>query len=255
VVEVLRVSSDKMLPHGVALDRVREVRDDGELFCLIDPDIKANAPFVQELASLLTDGCAAVTSGKEVWSDDNLVPEGHPGVAGEFFFDRKGFVFGSPHLAVYRRAALEETSARWGVGMGSAGGDLGEEARAKLAEMGHDYVIYDTCKLLNIFLQADGHLLVHRDLPQLVHIGGLSHFLAPTGFVRRSSGEVEPNWAKWPGDPSRYNVAQFTATTLRSLCKGVTPPDIPADTAGPLRQRLELVRREMDDLVATYRRR
>jgi hypothetical protein len=42
----------------------------------------------------------AVTSGKEVWSDDNLVPPGHKGVAGEHFFGQDGFVFGSPHLAI-----------------------------------------------------------------------------------------------------------------------------------------------------------
>ena len=56
-------------------------------------------------AGLLADH-AAVTSGREVWSSTNVLPEGHPGVPGEVFFDRSGFTFGSPHLALYRRAEL-----------------------------------------------------------------------------------------------------------------------------------------------------
>src|SRR5450432_3460422 len=60
VVEVLDVS-DTMVAHGVALDRVRAQRGDGPWFCFIDPDIKANAPFVPEFAALLAAGNAAVT--------------------------------------------------------------------------------------------------------------------------------------------------------------------------------------------------
>src|SRR5437016_2019816 len=41
VVDVIDISSDTIIAHGVALDRVRALRDDGAYFCLIDPDIKA----------------------------------------------------------------------------------------------------------------------------------------------------------------------------------------------------------------------
>ena len=46
VVEVLDVSPDAMIAHGVALDRVRAIRDDGDHFCFIDPDICARGPFL-----------------------------------------------------------------------------------------------------------------------------------------------------------------------------------------------------------------
>ena len=251
VVEVLDVSSE-MIPHGAALDRVRDRRDDGEFFCLIDPDIKANAPFLADFAGLLADGCAAVTSGKEIWSADNFVPAGSKGVAGQHFFDRDGFVFGSPHLALYRRDALEATAQRWNVGFGSGGDKLRADAREQLAEMGLPYIVYDTAKLVNVFLQADGARVVHRDLPQLLHIGGLAHYLAPTGYVTDDDGDTQPNWSRWLDDPNRYDVARFTALTLRELGDRAVAPEIPAGADPDEVQRLSLVRREMIDLVERY---
>lgn len=250
IVEILEVS-EEMVAHGVALDRVRERRDDGRWFCTIDPDIKANSPFVTELAAPLVQGCAAVTSGKEVWSDDNLVPEGHIGVAGEHFFDRNGFVFGSPHLALYERRTLDETAERWGAGLGSAGPELSDAARARMADLGHEYKVYDTAKIINALLQADGHRLVHRDLDQLVHIGGMSHYLSPAYHIELDDGEVAPEWARW-GLTDRYHVAKFTALTLKRLLKGEDVPSIPRGLDEPIADKLRIVQREMSDLFSTY---
>jgi hypothetical protein len=251
VVEVLDVS-DTMVAHGVALDRVRAQRDDGPWFCFIDPDIKSKSEFVPEFAALLAAGNAAVTSGKEVWSDDNFIPVDHPGVAGEFFFDRAGFVFGSPHLALYDRAVLDETAHRWGIGLGSAGPELGDAAKARMAEMGHEYIVYDTAKIVNALLQADGHTLVHRDLPQLIHIGGLSHYLSPPGgYVTLDDGEVAPDFVRW-GITDRYHVTKFTAFTLRELTEGRAAPAVPAGVEPAMAAKLEIVQREMADLLVRY---
>lgn len=250
VVEVLDVSAE-MVAHGVALDRVRSQRDDGGWFCLIDPDIKANAPFVPCFADLLADGCAAVTSGKEVWSDDNVIPVDHPGVAGEFFYDRAGFVFGSPHLAIYDRGALDATTARWGVGLGSAGPDLSDAASARLAAMGHTYLIYDTGKITNALLQADGNRLVHLDLPQLIHIGGLSHYLSPASYISLDDGELAPEWIRW-GITSRYHVTKFTALTLRHLYEDRPAPAIPEGADPVMKAKLELVQVELEEMFKTY---
>lgn len=251
VVEVLDVSPELMIAHGVALDRVRAIRDDGDHFCLIDPDIKANAPFVPIFAELLDDH-AAVTSGVEVWSDSNVIPENHPGVAGEFFYDRNGFVFGSPHLALYRRAELDDTTRRWGVGLGSAGPELRDDTKAKLATMGHEYLVYDTGKIVNALLQGDGHELVHRDLPQLVHIGGLAHYLSPPAYRTTDEGAVEPDWTRYEIMAARHEVARYTARTLQACCAGEPAPELPVGLEPGMTHRLELVRREIIDLVERY---
>jgi hypothetical protein len=251
IVDVTVASVDDMIAHGVSLDRVRARTDDGPLFCLIDPDIKANAPYVGDLLALLDDH-DAVTSGTEVWSDDNVVPVGHPGVAGEFFFDQQGFVFGSPHLAVYRRDALDETCDRWGVGLGSAGPELRDDTKARMASMGHEYLVYDTCKITNALLQGDGHPLVHRDLPQLVHIGGLAHYLGPPEYRTTETGEVEPDWTRYEIMGDRHEVTRYTARTLRHLLDGEPEPPLPEGLSPRMLTKLELVRDEVVDLVERY---
>jgi hypothetical protein len=251
VVEVLDVSTD-MVAHGVALDRVRAQRDDGAYFSLIDPDIKAKGPFVGEFAAILAGGASVATSGTEIWSDSNVIPPDHVGVPGECFYDRNGFVFGSPHLAVYDRAVLDETAERWGVGLGSAGPELAEPAARRLEEMGHHYIAYDTGKIVNALLQSDGHELVHRDLPQLVHIGGLSHYLAPPGgYITLDDGEVAPDFARW-GINDRYHVTKFTALTLRELSEGEPVPAIPQGVDAAMARKLEVVLHELSDLFLTY---
>lgn len=255
VVEVFDVSPEIMVAHGVALDRVRAQRDDGPYFCLIDPDIKANAPFVGEFLEVLaTPGVAAVTSGREVWSSTNVIPENHPGVAGEFFFDRDGFVFGSPHLSLYRRDRLDQVCQRWGVGLGSAGPELRDDAKAAMASMGHSYLVYDTAKIVNALLQHDNDTLVHADLQQLVHIGGLAHYLAPPAHRTTDEGEVEPDWTQYESMADRHEVTRYTARTLQALADGGEAPDPPTNLDPTMQQRLLLVKSEVTDLMARYSR-
>lgn len=251
VVEVFMASADDMIAHGVALDRVRARRDDGRWFALVDPDIKANGPWVAELLATLG-GAVAVTSGTEVWSDDNLIPEGHVGVPGEAFFSRDGFVFGSPHLAIYDRAALDRTCERWGVGLGSAGPELREDVTALLATHGHSYLVYDTAKIVNALLQLDGGTLVHRDLDQLVHIGGLAHYLSPPAYRTTDGGEVEPDWTRFEIMAARHEVTRHTAGLLRAAIDGSPGPGPVPTTSPEMAAKLALVGREVEDLVRRY---
>jgi len=253
IVEVLEVR-DEMGAHGVALEAVRNQRDDGELFGLIDPDIKANAPFVPELAALLEEPCVAVSSATEVWSDTNAVPPGHPGVAGEHFFGEDGFVFGGPHLTLYRRDALDETCERWGVHLGSAGPELPEAAQARLTELlGRRFIVFDTGKIVNALLQADGGTVIHQDLPQIVHIGGMSHYLAPAQYITVEDGTEQPHWVDAPIVRDRYLVTRYTAGVLRALCDAERTPEVPDGVGPAMEAKMLTVRDEITDLIDTYR--
>jgi hypothetical protein len=251
VIEVVNVSDDDMIAHGVCLDEIFDTRDDGDYFCFVDSDILATQTWVGEFAELL-ESHSAVTSGKEVWTDDNLVPVDHPGVAGEHFFARDGFVFGSPHLALYHRAALADTRGRWGVGFRSAGPELDDKTKARLADFGHEYLIYDTSKILNALLQADGHTLVHRDLPQLMHIGGLSHFISPPLLVEDENGVAQPDWVRYENMRARWAVTRFTASVLQDLVDGRSASPVPDDIEPSMEARLAQVRETLIDLVTTY---
>lgn len=258
IVEVLDVSSRVMIRHGDALDAVLRTRDDGDHFCFIDPDICARKPFLGPFLHAL-ETAAAVTSGRELWSTHNVRPADHPGVSGEHFFDQDGFVFGSPHLALYRREPLLATMDRWGVGFSSAGNDITEATRARLADAGRDYWIFDTAKIVNVLLQADGHVLEHIEHADLVHIGGLSHFLAPPVHPP-DAGPEEPrpwgtdvwDWGKWEGQSARYAVAGYTARVLDALQAGDPVPDPPIDVDPGLADRVERVRESMVELFDRY---
>jgi hypothetical protein len=254
VVEILDVSPAAIVAHGVALDAVRSVRDDGDLFCFVDTDIKARAPFLAPYLELLRTH-AAVTSGKQVWVDDHVVPDTHFGLGldGRHFFHPDGFVYGCPHLALYQRADLDETCARWGVGLGSAGPDLSDEARTQLVTIGHHYKIYDTGKIVNILLQVDGRSLCHIDPDELIHIGGMSHFLSPPD-PGAAHGELEtPSWAAYHGMEPRLAVTRYTAALLRGLAEGTPLPDLPLGLEPAMQERLLFVRNEIIDLVERYR--
>jgi hypothetical protein len=255
VVEVLATSTG-MQPHGKSLDAVRAQRDDGPFFCFVDPDILAQGPFLAPFAEAL-ETCAAITSGRGVWRDDDLVPVGHLGVSGEFFYSQDGFLFGSPHFAMYRREPLEATAQRWSLGFGEGGGPgLSDEARARLVDAGHEYIMYDTGKIMNILLQDDGNVLRHEEHPNLMHIGGLSHYLSPpkvTKMIVHTEGEApEPDWARWKGMASRFEVARYTAAVLRTLCDGGDPPAVPPWLDDSMTDRLVKVRTALVAMVARH---
>lgn len=250
VIEVFEVTRDDMVGHGKALDAVYGARDDGDYFCFVDPDIKANGPFIPEFGDLLIDH-VAVSSGKEVWTDDNVVPSDHPGLGGRHFYDSSGFVYGCPHLAMYHREPLEETRSRWDVGFGSGGPEVAGPTRDRLAEMGHLYAVYDTAKIVNILLQGDGHTLCHHENPRLVHIGGLTHYLSPPTGPRGEDGDV-PGWARFEGTQQRLEVTRFTASLLRSLIEEQPAPSVPSGLDPDMEHRLEVVEAEVVDLVARY---
>lgn len=256
VVEVLEVSTERMVRHGDALDEVLRTRDDGPWFAFVDPDIAALGPYLPRFVALLGEA-DAVTSGKEVWSDHNVRPADHPGVSGEHFYDQDGYAFGSPHFAIYRRSALLDTMDRWSVGFSSAGNDLGDAARARLVEVGRSYWIYDTGKVVNVLLQADGHRLVHEEEPALLHIGGVSHLLAPPSSApafrdRPPAWGEGPDWGDQPGMAARHEVARYTAAVLGAALAGEPVPEVPADAHPDRVERLHHVRSALAALVAAH---
>ena len=149
-----------------------------------------------------------MTSGKELWSDSNVLPEGHIGLNGEYFFRADGYVFGSPHFAIYDRQGLDATLERWGIGFASGSADLPPDGQALLEAKGLAYWMFDTAKLVNIMLQEDGHPLVHQEHDALVHVGGLLHYLwAPR--VADADGEIDVDWARWANQGPRHQVARY----------------------------------------------
>lgn len=252
VVEVLDVTRPGLMGHGDALDAVLDRSHDGEYFAFVDPDILARGPFLADFARRLAEGFDVVTSGRGVWCETDVVPDGHPGVNGEYFYSPEGYVFGSPHFAIYRRDALDGVRERWGIRLGMGGPEFPEGVRERLLEAGITYWLFDTAKVTNVLLQEDGHRLSHFEHPNLLHIGGVSHYLSAPR-VETEDGGSEPNWARWDGMTSRFEVARFTAEALRALADRQHPPEVPAALDGPVAGRLADVVDDLAAVVDAYR--
>jgi hypothetical protein len=91
--------------------------------------------------------------------------------------------------------------------------------------------------------------------PQLMHIGGVSHYFAP----REKGGggaDVEdgvPDDTKWPWPVTRLEVARFTAAVLRALDDNRPPPALPDDVDDEIADRLTAVRDALIETVTRYR--
>ena len=241
VVEVRAVSASRMVKHGRALEQLYRSTCDGEYFCFIDSDMKATGPFMQPFLELLT-RCAAVTSGRVAWGEDTVAPRQSLGLAGRHLVAEDGFVYGSSYFAMYRRTAVDETRERWGIGfLAYRGKELPEPVAARLADLGRRFSVYDTAKVMNIALQADGHQVHHHDVDDLVHIGGMSSYLSnPTlGIDARSQ-------------PERFVGAEFAAATLLALIDRSPLPPVPAALPDDRKQHLAVIAAELTDLVARY---
>jgi hypothetical protein len=252
-VEALELTSPTMVPHGVALDEIFAARDDGEYFSFVDSDVKAKRPFMQMFLAELS-RVDVVTSCSVAWSDDSILPAGAVDLAGRHAVGPDGFVYGSSYLAIYRRAVAERVRNSWGVTFRTYAHDkLAPRVQRRLVEMGRQFRLYDTAKVLNILLQGDGFGLTHVDNPALVHVGGISQYLSDPSVLGRDSGslasdDVSVPWFAASGSGrQRWDFAQWAAATLRSIVDGESPPELPDDPAQ--RQRAIEVRGELLDLA------
>ncbi len=147
---------------------------------------------------------------------------------------------------------------RWDVGFSSSGNDLEDRTRRRLEAMGRSYWVYDTAKVVNILLQGDGGSLVHVEHPDLVHIGGVAHFLAPPSSAPAARNEAPAwgegaDWGEVDGMQARYEVARYTADVVGALGSGEAAAPIPTDADRAMCDRLSLVRTTLIELFETVK--
>jgi len=209
----------QMLTHGRALDHLFDAFDDGDAFCFVDSDVLARSAWVPPLLAALDDR-AGVTSGDVSWTDDTVLPPGAEDLAGRHAIGADGFVYGSSYLALYRRAAVAGVRTRYGVTFTPYAHDrLDPTVRAVLENRGRTFRLYDTAKVLNLLLHADGGAIAHVPDPALLHLGGISQFLSnPDAPLTRAGAGVR-----------RHDFAAWAAAVLVALADGDAPPPEPAD--------------------------
>jgi hypothetical protein len=129
--------------------------------------------------------------------------------------------------------------------------------------LGRRFDLYDTAKVVNILLQADGDTVVHIDHPNLVHVGGMSvEYLCEAFGVRPMDLWVEWERSLQPtGGPEpppldasgvQPDPARVAALALRCLVRGEPLPPIPPSLDAASAARLRKVLDQLRNLVEQY---
>lgn len=218
-----------MLPHGEVLDLLFD-RSGESHFAFADSDVFARGPFVGEIVRRRIDH-AVVTTGDVAWADDDRLPVGAIDLVGRHAIGHDGFHYGSSYVACYDRSAVSEARARYGATFRTAVHErLDPVIQRRLTAFGRTFRRYDTAKVLNLLLAADGHRIEHFAHPALFHLGGISDFLSYPGTV--APAPTRPWYAEAGAGATRWGFALFAATAIDALAHGRTPTADPSDALG-----------------------
>lgn len=181
-VRLITASSDRVLAHGVVLDRL--IRDEpSPYFCIVDSDVFAMGPV--ELDDLLPQQdqvgrCSCVP----IWQrlDDLVMPDGFEMACNYLRTSRADFL-GCSYAAAYRTADLRAVLDRWTISMDLyLWRDLPSHVQAELGRRKVRLRQYDTAKVANILLQDGDASMDYVDLDNLLHLGGQSSVAQAGGY-------------------------------------------------------------------------
>lgn len=178
---------ESVVPHGTVLDHLLAASR-SRYFCFVDSDLFAVGGFLDALRDSIRTS-AGVFTGVPVWvkQTERSLPEDFLYVNGSYCRTSAGLDLGVTYLAIYERALLEGITDRFGVGFGVYGwDDLSEPIRRRLRSVDRERRRYDTGKVVNLLLAAEGAALHTLDVPNVHHIGGISF---EVGSERRRAGD------------------------------------------------------------------
>jgi len=226
---VVLASADKILTHHESIQMIFEEDCDSDFFCFADSDIFAREGFMPVFAEVA--GLPAmICSGDIIWTEGNTIASKKTELWGRFYYDEKGWTFGSSYFCIYDRALVKKIMSKYSIDFRRyAQEEIPDKARQAVLEAGHDYCWYDTAKVVNILLAVEGHLIVHTPNPNLVHVGGMSWYVSlhreeyerkiveerqragKFGFLRKS--KVDPRLGL-PAEELRLDFSEYAAKLL-----------------------------------------
>jgi hypothetical protein len=173
--EFLALPSERMMKHGKVLTYLQSL-ERSDYFCFMDSDILAAGDFAGELSPYL-DHYAGVFSAPPIWcpEDAQILPETLPIMAGNFNRTSSGVCIGTTYFAMYDNTVLTEFVQSTGIAFETyKWPNIPAPYQSQIMQMGLKKRAYDTGKLLNVLLAAQGRRLLFVDLPSLHHVGGVS---------------------------------------------------------------------------------
>jgi hypothetical protein len=173
--EFLALPYKKTTPHDKTLSYLQSIERSG-YFCFMDSDILATGDFMSEMSPYLHQ-YAGVFSGSPIWctEEEQVLSATVPRVRGQFSRTADGVCLGSSYFAIYDNNVLTEFIQSTGVDFRRYWWrEIPAPYQRQLARMGLQKDRYDTGKLLNILLPAQGEAIAFVDSQFLQHIGSVS---------------------------------------------------------------------------------
>ena len=277
-VEVVELSRNRVLPHGVVLNELHAMQE-SSAFAFLDSDCFATGDWLPDLVSGAQEA-DAVFAGRPIWSLDwsPTLPAGFGVLSGAYDRLSDGACVGGSYFAAYDSTALRACMRATGVSFREyRWRDVPDAVQGQLVRAGKRLEWYDTGKLLNIMLGLRGAGCENVTLRHLRHIGAISSALCvrrrrllvqsldrvgALGAVRRAQRWLAPHSALTMGDEERRvrerhtrlreTVSAHFWSLLRSLDEGRGRPSridrVDADLARVIRS----VEREVMDIYASW---
>jgi len=164
----------------------------------MDSDVLATGEFLHELAPELSLH-SGVFSGSPIWCSDEeqILPERFQRMAGRYNKSATGVCLGSTYVAMYDNRVLRSLVQSTGIDFRRYRWEgISEEYQNRIADLGLKKDRYDTGKVLNLLLLAQGRGIIFKDVSSLHHIGGIDTGIAREGDlfeVRADSVQNAPH--------------------------------------------------------------
>lgn len=197
----------RMVHHEVALNHLQTL-ETGAKFCFLDSDLFAAGAFLEHCRPLFDD-YAGVFAGAPVWclAAEQTMPDDGAIMAGEYHRTAGGRCLGGTFFAVYDNRLLTDFRREHGF-LFERGywRQLSGGLQKHLSGLGLQKDFYDTGKLLNIFLGAQGKRLIFSDTETLCHLGGVSYVRLKRlrAAEERARKITTLRWRPWRAAPVLY---------------------------------------------------
>lgn len=165
--------SDFIIPHGTLLDLLFH-SEDHPLFCFCDSDIFLFNSLSTSPAKLIGNHHVFSSAGR-IENDGGAVYTGFKGGATTVSPDLK-IPLATSFFCVYKRDELGLMMDQYKVGFEQYRNvnQVPSDAQQKLSELGLDFTMFDTGKLLSVLLHCEGKRGRYQEIDGLIHIGGMS---------------------------------------------------------------------------------
>lgn len=173
--EFLALPFKKTVKHGLALSYLHRLKC-SDHFCFMDSDILATGDFSSDVSQYLN-GYTGFFSCLPICfkTEEKILPQSYPGIYGRHHCTKEGICLGGTYFAIYDNQVMGKVIQSTGIDLRRYWwSDIPKQYQNSLDRLGLKKDWYDTGKVLNLLLIAQGEQLVFREIPALEHIGGTS---------------------------------------------------------------------------------